>query len=163
MVTKLGAVTKLRVLVTVTAFVSRLKSYSCFYRCPSFVYYTGGSDGFTSSSPTGGQVFWRRRKLRDFEIYVTVNEWTDEKAGQYLAVYLKDDAKAFYLQQSETMRKSFSELSKALKQRYEGGLALLKYKRDFNSRSRKEGEPLHSYLADLRMAYDRAHPPPRPL
>ena len=34
--------------------------------------------------------------LRDFEIYVTVNEWLDEKAGQYLAVLLKDDAKAFY-------------------------------------------------------------------
>lgn len=30
------------------------------------------------------------------EIYVAVNEWTGEKAGQYLAVYLKDDAKAFY-------------------------------------------------------------------
>ena len=30
--------------------------------------------------------------LRDFGIYVAVNEWTDEKAGQYLAVYLKDDA-----------------------------------------------------------------------
>jgi len=24
-----------------------------------------------------------REFLRDFEIYVTVNEWTDEKAGQY--------------------------------------------------------------------------------
>ena len=76
-----------------------------------------------------------REFLRDFEIYVTVNEWTDEKAGQYLAVYLKDDAKAFYHQQSEAARKRFSELSKALKQRYEGGLALLKYERDFNSRS----------------------------
>ena len=76
-----------------------------------------------------------REFLRHFEIYVTVNEWTDEKAGQYLAVYLKDDTKAFYDQQSEAVRKSFSELSKALKQRYEGGLALLKYKRDFNSRS----------------------------
>ena len=101
-----------------------------------------------------------REFLRDFGIYVAVNEWTDEKAGQYLAVYLKDDAKAFYHQQPETVRKSFSELSNALKQRYEGGLALLKYKRDFNSRSRKEGEPLHSYLADLRLAYDKAYAPP---
>ncbi|KAJ7365130.1 hypothetical protein OS493_007779 [Desmophyllum pertusum] len=84
----------------------------------------------------------------------------DEKAGQYLAVYLKDDAKAFYHKQQETVRKSFSELSKALKKRYEGGLALLKYKREFNSRSRKEGEPLHSFLADLRLAYDRAYAPP---
>lgn len=83
-----------------------------------------------------------REFLRDFEIYVAVNEWTDEKAGQYLAVYLKDDAKAFYRQQSETVMKSFSQLSKALKQRHEEGLALLKYKRDFNSRSRNEGEPL---------------------
>ena len=63
--------------------------------------------------------------LRDFGTYVTVNEWTDEKAGQYLAMYLKDDAKAFYHQQSKAVRKSFSELSKALMQRYEGGLALL--------------------------------------
>jgi len=86
-----------------------IKSYSCFYRCPSFVYYTSGSGGINT------------------------------------------DVKAFYHQQSEAVRKSFSELSKALMQRYEGGLALLKYKRDFNSRSRKEGEPLHSYLADLRV------------
>ena len=35
---------------------------------------------------------------------------------------------------------------------------MLKYKRD--SRSRKEGEPIHSYLVDLRMAYDRAYAPP---
>ena len=101
-----------------------------------------------------------REFLRDFKMYVAVNEWSDEKAGQYLAVFLKDDAKAFFHQQSETVKKSFSELSEALKQRYEGGLALLKYKRDFNSRSRKDGEPLHSYLADLRMAYDRAYAPP---
>ena len=26
--------------------------------------------------------------------FIAVNEWWDEKAGQYLAVYLKDDAKA---------------------------------------------------------------------
>ena len=36
-----------------------------------------------------------REFLRDYGIYVTVNEWTDERAGQHLAVYLKDDAKAF--------------------------------------------------------------------
>ena len=33
-----------------------------------------------------------REFLRDFEIFVAVNEWSDEKAGQYLAVFLKDDA-----------------------------------------------------------------------
>ena len=54
---------------------------------------------------------------RDFGMYVTLNEWTDEKVVQYLAVYLKDDAKAFYHQQSETVKKSFSQLSRALKQR----------------------------------------------
>ena len=93
-------------------------------------------------------------------MYVAVNELSDEKAGQCLAVCLKDDAKAFFHQQSETVKKRFSELSKALKQRYDGGLALLKYKRDFNSRSRKDGEPLHSYLGDLRIAYGRAYAPP---
>ena len=71
-----------------------------------------------------------REFLRDFEIYVTVNEWTDEKAGQYLAVYLKKRRKSLL---SPTV--GGSELSKALKQRYEGRLALLKYERDFNSRS----------------------------
>ena len=101
-----------------------------------------------------------REFLRDFEMYVAANEWSDRKAGQYLAVFLNDDAKAFFHQQSETVKKSFGELSKALKQRYEGGLALLKYKRDLNSRSHKDSEPLHSYLADLRMAYDRAYAPP---
>lgn len=38
-----------------------------------------------------------RKFLRDFQIYVAVNEWTDEKADQYLAVYLKDDAKRFII------------------------------------------------------------------
>ena len=35
-----------------------------------------------------------REFLRDFEIYVAVNEWSDEKTGQFLAVFLTDDAKA---------------------------------------------------------------------
>ena len=30
-----------------------------------------------------------REFLRDFEIFVAVNEWSDVKAGQYLAVFLK--------------------------------------------------------------------------
>lgn len=40
----------------------------------------------------------------------------------------------------------FLRVIKGSKHRHKGGLALLKYKRDFNSRGRKEGEPLHSYL-----------------
>jgi hypothetical protein len=98
-----------------------------------------------------------REFLRDFEIYVTVNEWSDEKAGQFLAVFLTDDAKDFYYQQQESVRKSYKELSGALKERYEGGLALLKYKKVFNGRCRKSGETLHSYLSELRLAYERAY------
>jgi hypothetical protein len=101
-----------------------------------------------------------REFLRDFEIYVAVNEWSDEKAGQFLAVFLTDDAKAFYHQQQESVRKSYKELSGALKERYEGGLALLKYKKVFNGRCRKSGETLHSYLSELRLAYERAYSPP---
>ena len=37
----------------------------------------------------------------------TLNEWSDEKAAQYLAVFLKDDANAFYHQQSRTVRMSY--------------------------------------------------------
>ena len=87
-----------------------------------------------------------REFLRDFEIFVSLNEWSDEKAGKYLAVYLKDEAKAFYHQQEEDVRKSYKRLSKALTDRYEGGLALLKSKKEFNGRVRKDGEALHSYL-----------------
>ena len=63
-----------------------------------------------------------REFLRDFEIYVAVNEWSDEKAGQFLAVFLTSDAKAFYHQQPESVSKSYKELSGALKERYEGGM-----------------------------------------
>ena len=101
-----------------------------------------------------------REFLRDFEIYVAVNEWSDEKAGQFLAVFLTDDAKAFYHQQQESVRKSYKELSGALKERYEGGLALLKCKKVFNGRCRKSGETLHSYLSELRLAYERPYSPP---
>ena len=41
-----------------------------------------------------------------------------------------------------------------------GWLALLKYKKEFNGRVRKDGEALHSYLSALRLAYDRAYRPP---
>ena len=83
-----------------------------------------------------------RELLRDFEIFVSVNEWQDEKAGQYLAVYLIDEAKAFYHQQDESVKKSFSALSKVLIERYERGLALLKYKKNFKSCARNDGEAL---------------------
>lgn len=49
---------------------------------------------------------------------------------------------------------------KALQDRYEGGLALLKYKKEFYGRSRQDGEPLHSYLSALRLLYDRTNKPP---
>jgi hypothetical protein len=42
---------------------------------------------------SGGEDM-RGEFLRDFEIYVAVNEWSDEKTGQFLAVFLTDDAKA---------------------------------------------------------------------
>ena len=98
---------------------------------------------------------------RDFEIYVAVNERPDEKVGQFLAVFLTDDEKVFYHQQPESVRKSYGELSGALKERYEGDLALLKYKKVFNGRSRKSGETLNSYLPELRLANERAYSPPR--
>lgn len=101
-----------------------------------------------------------REFLREFEIYVSLNEWTDDKAGKYLAVYLKEEAKAFYHQQEEPVRNSYKALSQALVERYEGGLALLKYKKEFNSRVRKDGEALHSYLSALRLSYTRAYTPP---
>ena len=48
-------------------------------------------------------------------------------------MYLKDEAKAFY-HQDELVKKSISALSKVLIERYTlGGLALLKYKKTFNS------------------------------
>ena len=90
-----------------------------------------------------------------------MSAWSDEKAGQYLAVFLTSDAKAFYHQQPESVRKSYKELSGALKERYEGGLALLKYKKVFNCRSSNNGESLHSYLSELRLAYERAYSPPK--
>ena len=39
-------------------------------------------------------------------------------------------------------------------------MALLKYKKEYNARNRKDGETLHSYLSDLRLSYERAHSPP---
>ena len=42
-----------------------------------------------------------------------------------------------------------------------GGLALLKYKKVFNCRSKNNGETLHSYLSKLRLAYERPYSPPK--
>ena len=40
-------------------------------------------------------------------------------------------------------------------------MALLKYKKEFNARCRKNGETLHSYLSSLRLLYERAYSPPK--
>ena len=74
--------------------------------------------------------------------------------------FLKDEAKAFYHQQ-EDVRKSYGQLSKDITDRYEGGLALLKYRREFNGGVRKDFEALHSYLSALRLVYLRAYTPPK--
>ena len=95
-----------------------------------------------------------REFLRDFEIHVAVNEWSDEKAGQFLAIFLTDDAKVFYHQEPESVRKSYGELSGALKERYEGGLALLKYKKVFNGRSRKTLLPWQQHVFNGKRFFD---------
>ena len=86
-----------------------------------------------------------RKFLREFQIYVDLNEWGDERAGKYLAVFLRDEARDFYHQQGETTKKSLQALVEALPDRCEGWLALLKYKKDFQRHTRKEREALHSY------------------
>ena len=57
-------------------------------------------------------------------------------------------------------KKSYSALVKALQDRCEGGLALLKYKREFYGCSRQDGETLHSYLSVLRLLYNKVNKPP---
>jgi hypothetical protein len=78
-----------------------------------------------------------------------VNEWSDVQTAQYLAVFLKDDAKAFYHQQSDTVMKSYKELSHAVEERYEGRLALLRYKKEFNERNRRDGEALYILICRI--------------
>ena len=52
--------------------------------------------------------------LRDFEIFVSVNEWQDKKAQQYLAVYLKDKVKVFYINKTNLSRKVLVSYQKSL-------------------------------------------------
>lgn len=99
-----------------------------------------------------------RSYLRYFQLYIEVNGWADEAAGKYLTISLEGDAQAFLFELPEDCRKSYQSLSKKLIQRYEGGLAVLKYIRDWQQRTRKKGEPLNTYLTDLRVMYDRAFP-----
>lgn len=132
-----------------------IKSSSSFLAVrPSFLLHWWQRYGISPSSPTGVEIF-RRRRCAEISSRLpnlcSCKRVDGRESRPVLSCVLEGRREAFYHQQPETVRKSFSELSKALKQRYEGGLALLKYKRDFNSRSRKEGEPLHSYLADLRI------------
>ena len=63
-------------------------------------------------------IFTRLRNLRGGERMVR------RKSRSIFGSVFENDAKAFYHQQSETVRKSYRELSRALKERYEGGLAL---------------------------------------
>ena len=61
----------------------------------SVYYYTGGSMGSNKTVLPENKFSGEgdiREFLRDFEIFVVVNEWSDEEGGQNLAVFLKDDA-----------------------------------------------------------------------
>lgn len=101
-----------------------------------------------------------RSYLKYFKLYVDLNGWNDESAGKFLTISLEGDAQAFLfeLPVDGNFRKSFKALSDKLVERYEGGLAVLKYIRDWQQRTRKKGEPLNTYLTDLRVMYDRAFP-----
>lgn len=102
-----------------------------------------------------------RSYLKYFQLYIDLNGWDDEKAGRFLTIALDGDAQAFLFElpdDDNNYRKSFKALSDKLIQRYEGGLAVLKYMRDWQQRSRRKGEPLNTYLTDLRVMYDRAFP-----
>jgi len=68
---------------------------------------------------------------REFLRDLTVNEWTDEKAGQYLAVYLKDDAKAFYHQQSESVKKIFLRIVQGFEAEIRGSTGLVEIQEIF--------------------------------
>lgn len=102
-----------------------------------------------------------RSYLKYFQLYIDLNGWDDEAAGKFFTIALEGDAQAFLFElpdDDNNFRKSFKALSEKLIQRYEGGLAVLKYIRDWQQRSRKKGEPLNTYLTDLRVMYDRAFP-----
>lgn len=102
-----------------------------------------------------------RSYLKYFQLYIDLNGWNDESAGKFLTIALEGDAQAFLFElpdDEKNYRKSFKALSEQLIQRYEGGLAVLKYIRDWQQRTRKKGEPLNTYLTELRVMYDRAFP-----
>ena len=48
-----------------------------------------------------------REFIREFRLYVELNEWGDDKAAKYLAVFLKEEAKDFYHQQIDEVKNSF--------------------------------------------------------
>jgi hypothetical protein len=102
--------------------------------------------------------------LRHFQLYVALNEWSDQKAGRYLSVFLTGDAEAFLYElcneDPEKFKNSYAELSARLVQRYEGGLANLRYRREWQQRVRSREESLNSFLSDLRLLYTRAFPKP---
>jgi len=101
--------------------------------------------------------------LAEFDLYVELNEWNDARAAKYLAVHLTDDAKAFLhelIQRDATATDSYKALKQHLLSRYEGGLATLRYTREWQQRVKRGDESLHQFLTDLRLRYERAFPSP---
>jgi len=99
-----------------------------------------------------------RQYLAEFDLYVELNEW-----NEYLAVHLTDDAKAFLhelIQRDATATNSYKALKQHLLSRYEGGLATLRYTREWQQRVKRGDESLHQFLTDLRLKYERAFPSP---
>jgi len=104
-----------------------------------------------------------RQYLAEFDLYVELNEWNDARAAKYLAVHLTDDAKAFLhelIQRDATATNSYKALKQHLLSRYEGGLATLRYTREWQQRVKRGDESLHQFLTDLRLKYERAFPSP---
>lgn len=66
-------------------------------------------------------------QMADFKLLASRNLWDEWKAAQYLAMFLKGNAKAFYLQLLRADSGSYWNCYKHLKGQYEGSLACLKY------------------------------------
>ena len=101
--------------------------------------------------------------LAKFDLYVELNEWNDAKATKYLVVHLTEDAKVFLhelIQRDATVTNSYKSLKQRLLSRYEGGLATLRYTREWQQRVKRGDESLHQFLTDLCLKYERAFPPP---
>lgn len=96
--------------------------------------------------------------LAQFNMCKELNQWTDEKACQFIAVMLTGSALQVYTDLDTESRRRFSEITQALKARFDPDRDIGVHWTKLKGRMRNKGESLPELACNIRRLVTKAYP-----